>query len=65
MSEPGMGSESQIATNDMFQKGSGYMNFYSHRTKETVSQAIYQLRWWEHQKVGISKMERKFIWWQS
>lgn len=53
MSEPGMGTEIQIAPNDMFPKGSGYMNFYSHRTKETVSQAIYQLCWWEHQKVGL------------
>lgn len=43
MSEPGMGTESQITPNDMFQKGSGYMNFYSHWTKETISQAIYQL----------------------
>lgn len=40
-----MGTEIQIALNDMFQQGSGYMNFYSHRTKDIVTQAIYQLCW--------------------
>jgi hypothetical protein len=61
VSDHGPGTEIQVTLNDMFYCGRGYMNVYSHSTKEIINQCIYQTRWWGHQIGGLQQSEENLF----
>jgi hypothetical protein len=61
MSDHDLGTQIQIILNDMYHGGRGYVNFYSHRTKESHKSIHFPFCWWEHQVCSYSKAGKSSV----